>query len=137
MSGYFWRLPQKPRKERAETPAPPAPPLLRPPSSRPPSARATPPAPVAFTLREIQGRSVLVSAQALRFLPAELAEALRAHGPLGGSRESKHRLRGGTLMVVSNSAEGETLIATTSELRLMRRGLGTSARSDQRRRRGK
>lgn len=80
---------------------------------------------------------MLVSAAALHFRQVLLDQALEEHGTMSGSRESKHRFKEGTLMVVSNAAKGETLIATVSELRLMRRGLGTSKRSATRRRSGK
>jgi hypothetical protein len=126
VSDYFWRLPQKPRKPRPEAPRSPTP------IPREEPARATAPV-VPFRAAQVADRTVLVSAGAERFCPADLAAALIEHGPLSGSRESKHRFKAGTLMIVSTASRGEVLIATTSEIRAMRRGLGTSERSERRR----
>lgn len=73
----------------------------------------------------VAGKTVLVSRGALAFSPAELTQALGDHGPAGGSRESKHRFRRGTLFIVSRAATGEILIATTTEMRALRKGLST------------
>lgn len=134
MSDYFWRLPYKPRKPRpAPSERPPSSrPAPRAPSSRPPAVGAS----VAFSPMTIAGRAVLVSAEASRLRLSELTQAVAEHGSSPGARESKHRFRSATVMVVSTPKTGERLVATVAELRAMRRGLGTSERSERRRKKG-
>lgn len=105
------RAPARPRAERrVRTPLPPAP------SVQP-----------SFEARLLGDVTVLVSAGASALPTSDQFEALAMHGSVvTGSRETKHRFRRGTLVVIHSAAKREVLLLTVPELRAMR---GTLRRS--------
>lgn len=114
-----WKRPSEraPRAERGErrtrTPLPP-PAVVRP----------------DFTPRVIGDVAVLVSAGAARLPPQTHFEALADHGSLSSaSRETKHRFKQGTLVVVHSAATREVLLLTAPELRAMRGSVDPRRRS--------
>lgn len=69
--------------------------------------------------------TVYVTTGALKLKPHQLAQAVTEHGPVRGARETKHRfIRGGTILVMSSPTVG-VVVATTPEMRAIRKGLAT------------
>lgn len=79
--------------------------------------------PPSYQIVEVDDQPVFVSRGARKLGPRLYQKAVREHGQLSGSRETKHRFSQGTLMVASTSATGEIVVATAAELRALRGGL--------------
>lgn len=78
----------------------------------------------AFEARILGDVTALVSAGAAAFPSCDLLQALVEHGPVTtGARETKHRLRKGTLVVLHTAKSREVLLLTVSELRALRAAL--------------
>ena len=74
---------------------------------------------------EVGGVKVYVTTGALQLKPFQLAQAVTEHGPVRGHRETKTRfVRGGTVLVMSSPTLG-IVVATTPEMRAIRKGLST------------
>lgn len=69
--------------------------------------------------------TVYVTKGALGLKPFQLVQAITEHGPVRGHRETKTRfIRGGTVLVMSSPSLG-IVVATTPEMRAIRKGLST------------
>jgi hypothetical protein len=104
------------------------------PARAPRKARTPLPPPLtvrpAFEARVLGDMTVLVSAGAQTLPSCDLLEALAQHGPVSsGARETKHRFKRGTLVVLHTGRSREVLLLTATELRAMRGSLDTRRRS--------
>jgi hypothetical protein len=81
------------------------------------------PAPFELVPLTVAGRKVFVSPAAAQFPLAAIASALAEHGLGTHGRETKHRTRGGTLLIATSP--GRVVVATTPEMRALRQGLST------------
>lgn len=83
-----------------------------------------------FDTRVLGDVTVLVSAGASQLPVCSQLQALAAHGPVTtGSRETKHRFKQATLVVVHGTANREVMLLTASELKAMRGSVDKRRRS--------
>ena len=109
------------RWERWKSPAARAP--ARPPAERrsktplPPPVRVEP----EFEERVVGGLTLLVSRGALALPASDQFQALAQHGSFSsGSRETKHRFKRGTLVVIHSASKREVMLITAPELKALR-----------------